>query len=99
MEIKKFVTVIPAGHKFSENEYVRGVIVGMLHILCEAPNNRRTGLISRIVDDKDNFERFDIFVRCTTDQYLHFANAVEKLYPGLCAFDGKIDFLRMELTS
>lgn len=99
MEIKRFTTVIPAGHKHSENQYVHGVVMGIIYALCEEPNNTRTGSFHTVTDDRDKFNKLEIITRCTTEQYLKMVSAVEKLYPGLCAFDGKIDYLRKELTS
>lgn len=97
--LKKFKTIIPAGHKFSENLYVRGVITGIELALCSIPNNTKGQPWMEITDDDDNFVKAVMTIMCTEEQYLAFAWDVEKLYPGLVVFDEKVDIYRGGLTS
>lgn len=97
--LKKFKTTISAGHRFSENLYVRGVITGIELALCCMPNNTKGHPWMVMTDDKDSFVKADMTTICTEEQYLAFARDVNEMYPGLVVFDEKVDIYRGGLTS
>ena len=87
MEERIFNTLVKHDHKFGENKFVRGVIVGIRYAVLhydrgiELANEKimRTG---------------DVIIpaQCTAEEYEKFKTLVEERYPGLCEFD--VEFKR-----
>lgn len=73
------------------NEYVRGVIMGIMTSVCvECTNDEFLTWYSRgtVRILKDNHTGDDIYEILTTDElYDKFRSIVDAWYPGLCEFD------------
>lgn len=77
--VRKFVTVIPAGHRDVDNEYVRGRISAAMQIFCYCGEDIYM----------DRIEGGSICFNIVTREHLYkrFQECIEEWYPGMCKFD------------
>lgn len=79
--MKIYKTLIKRDHKLGGNDYVQGVIYGILRVMCVGKKipyghgETEAGLI--------------IPVKCTRRQYKKAAKMIEKDYKNVCIFDYK----------
>ena len=82
-EIMEFMTLIKKDHEIKRwnclNDYVVGTIRGIQYVICHEPGE------SEFAHIRIN-EGLILTTDCTKEQYQHFSDIVEELYPGLCEF-------------
>lgn len=83
MERKTVLTLIKRDHMNVGDEFILGRISGIGY--CMSGFNRGYVLMR-------NEEGFIYKTKFTVDEYDKFINEIDKLYPGLCIFDYKVDW-------
>lgn len=80
MEVLKIRVFIDGAHKFGQNKFVEGKILGYAEALCVSSDRRH--FITPLGDGIGKIMKFE----ATADEYVKLRNIVEDNYPGLCRF-------------
>jgi len=83
MDKKVYFTLIKRMHKFGDNHYVRGRISGIA--FCMSGLEKEAYANMAVLDGTVISNYF------TQEEYDKFIETVEKLYPGLCEFNYKLE--------
>lgn len=83
MERKTVLTLIKRGHKHLSDEFILGKISGIGY--CMSGFTR--GYVMMRIEEGHIYKH-----KFTVDEYDSFINEIDKLYPGLCIFDYKVDW-------
>lgn len=82
-ERKEVLTLIKRNHMNLSDEFILGKIAGIGY--CMSGFTR--GYVLMRTDDGFIYKR-----KFTVDEYDKFINEIDKLYPGLCVFDYKVNW-------
>ncbi len=83
MERKVVLTLVKGNHRHLSREFILGKITGIGY--CMSGFTR--GYVVMQTDEGSVYKH-----KFTADEYDNFINEIDKLYPGLCVFDYKVNW-------
>lgn len=85
MDITVHKIIVKEGHKFGDNDYVKGRIAGYKELLCDGEYNGFDKPTHAIDYHPGVGEVF--YTKCSQEDFDRLCSLVKKHYPGLCEFD------------
>ena len=85
MDKKIFTTIVKSKDEVKiSNDYTLGRIRGIEYVMCGGAPGANFGTMYCPTNGRHLFG-----TECSDEEYLAFKTMVERLYPGLCIFDGE----------